>query len=78
MRDGLWCEARHRNTYAGTLECTLEMSELGQTRAHRFVDRSPGAQPWVYRVGLAGNWRDDASEGDVLLLSRPARLSARR
>ena len=78
VRDGIRCVRRHGSGYVGTLECSLEMSEIGQTRASRFVDRSPGSPPWVYRVGLAGNWRDDPSGGDVMLLSGPARLSARR
>jgi len=75
-RDGVRCLDPHAPSYAGAADCALEMSLLGATRSTRFLDRPPPG-PWVYRVGLAANWRDDPEAGDVLLLSGPGRLPAR-
>jgi hypothetical protein len=65
------------NTYgrAGAVDCRVEMTYLGSTRAHSFVDHPP-AGPWTYRIGLTSNWLDDTSLGDVVLFSGPGRLSA--
>src|SRR5262249_54422959 len=60
--------------YLKAFDCRLEMKVVGVTRAHSLVDRPPPGA-WVYRVGLAANWRDDPSGGDVMLLSAPARSS---
>ena len=57
----------------GASDCRLEMQFLGTTRTHSFVDKPP-AGPWIYRIGLTANWRDDESAGDVMLLSGPGVL----
>jgi hypothetical protein len=50
--------------------CELQMLELETTRERRYVDASP--EPGVtYRIGVAANWLDDTSEGDVFVLSPP-------
>ena len=69
--DGIRCTSPPAG-YATAFDCHLEMKVVGVTRAHSFVDRPPPG-PWVYRLGLAANWRDDPSAGDVMLLSAPAR-----
>jgi hypothetical protein len=74
-RDGIRCVERPTG-YAGAADCRLEMSFIGTSRSTSFVD-GPPAGPWVYRIGLAANWRDDENAGDVLLLSGPGRLRAR-
>jgi hypothetical protein len=74
-RDGIRCQQPDSPGYAGAADCALEMSLVGVTRSNRFLDRPPPGA-WVYRVGLAANWRDDANPGNVLLLSKHSRLSA--
>ena len=68
-RDGIRCLETASDRAA---DCRLEMHVIGTTRATRFVDRPPPGR-WVYRVGLAANWRDDPAAGDVLVLSPAAR-----
>jgi len=74
-RDGIRCLDSPADDYAGAADCRLEMSPIGETRSNRFVDRPPPG-PWVYRVGLAANWRDDPAAGDVLVISESGRLPA--
>jgi hypothetical protein len=73
-RDGVRCVDPEASGYAGVADCVLEMTLLGATRSNRFLDRPPPG-PWVYRVGLAANWRDDLTAGDVVLVSAAGRLS---
>lgn len=48
----------------GVERCQLRMDLLGVTRSPRWVDGSP--PPGVtYRIGVATNWRDDETGGDV-------------
>jgi hypothetical protein len=51
--------------------CTLEMNEVARTRDERAVVTDPGPGTWTYRVGIAGNWRDDESLGDPFVVSKP-------
>jgi hypothetical protein len=74
-RDGIRCLDASASPHDRAADCRLEMKYVGSTRMSRFVDKPP-AGPWTYRVGLAANWRDDVTIGDVLLLSAPGRLSA--
>ncbi len=71
--DGIRCAERKPSGWTRAADCSLEMSVVGTTRSTRFAD-AVSAGPWVYRVGLAANWRDDPSGGDVMLLSDAARL----
>jgi hypothetical protein len=68
--DGIRC-LRSPGGYAGAADCRLEMSVLGVTRSTTFTDR-PARGPWVYRVGVVANWRDDPNAGDTMLISRAA------
>ncbi len=54
----------------GSATCRLGLLLLGTTREPRWQDGSPppGA---VYRIGIAGNWRDDPEGGDVFAISPP-------
>jgi hypothetical protein len=47
-------------SYAGDTELTI--------RGTAAIDR-PAAGTWSYRVGVAANWTDDPSRGDIFLLS---------
>jgi hypothetical protein len=51
--------------------CTLEMQEVARTRSNRIFVQDPGPGTWTYRLGIAGNWRDDESLGDPFVISRP-------
>lgn len=72
-RDGVRCLESSTSDYVGAADCRLEMSPIGETRTTRFVDTPPPGR-WVYRVGLAANWRDDPSAGDVVLISEAKSL----
>jgi hypothetical protein len=58
------CEAR------GGDRCDLRDETLVTTRDHRFVDRDPPVDA-VYRIGVAANWLDDETRGDVFAISPP-------
>ena len=73
-REGIRCLPLTTYGRAGAVDCRVEMTYLGSTRAHSFVDKPP-AGPWTYRIGLASNWLNDTSLGDVVLFSGPGRLS---
>jgi hypothetical protein len=72
VHDGIRCLAVARDR---ANDCRLEMNVIGESRETSFVDHPP-AGPWVYRVGLAANWLDDPTLGDLMLLSAPGRLPA--
>ncbi len=59
------CELR------GVSRCDLRMETLTTTRDRRFVDPNPPADA-IYRVGVAANWLDDETRGDVFAISPPA------
>ena len=59
------CEPR------GVDRCDLRSETLVTTRDHRFVDPNPPPDA-VYRIGVAANWLDDESRGDVFAISPPA------
>ncbi|HET7566556.1 MAG TPA: hypothetical protein VFJ91_01075 [Gaiellaceae bacterium] len=48
--------------------CLVGMTDLGATRATTFVDHPP-AGAWRYRIGIAANWLDDTTLGDVYVMS---------
>jgi hypothetical protein len=72
-KEGIRCLPLTTYGRAGAVDCRVEMTYLGSTRAHRFVDKPP-AGPWTYRIGLTSNWLNDTSLGDVVLFSGPGRL----
>jgi len=58
------CERR------GVDRCDLRNETLETTRGHTFVDRDPPADA-SYRIGVAANWLDDETRGDVFAISPP-------
>ena len=60
----------------GANQCNLYMDTVASTKETSFVDR-PGPGRWTYRIGVAANWLDDPTLGDVTLLSRPATITVR-
>lgn len=71
--DGIACVPKT----SGASSCRVLMQLLPPTRATRFVDTLPYGGGWSYRIGLAANWVDDPTRGDILLLSEPARVAVR-
>jgi hypothetical protein len=55
----------------GAATCALQAAPIATTRRKTFVDPTRGR--WTYRVGVAANWLNDTSHGDVFLLSTPTR-----
>ena len=66
IREGVLCEPTGHAP-----RCTLEMQEVARTRENRIEVQDPGPGTWTYRLGIAGNWRDDESLGDPFVISRP-------
>lgn len=60
----LVCEDR------GVDRCDLRNETLVTTRERRYVDPDPPADA-SYRIGVAANWLDDVTRGDVFALSPP-------
>jgi len=60
----------------GADDCELTMTDLGAQRTGRLVDR-PGRGSWTYRLGLAANWLDDPTYGDVYSVGRPIVVKVR-
>jgi hypothetical protein len=71
--DGIRCLPPNTYGHPGAADCRLEMTYIGVTRDHSFVDHPP-AGAWTYRIGLTANWLNDASHGDTMLLSGPGHL----
>jgi Dolichyl-phosphate-mannose-protein mannosyltransferase len=72
--DGVSCKPRPRGS---AVDCTLYMTRLAATRRSTYVDRPPPGR-WTYRVTLSGNWVDDPSLGDTLVLSDPVTITVPR
>jgi hypothetical protein len=58
--------------------CYLRATPIATTRGREFVDTSaPEGGDYSYRVGIATNWLDDTSLGDVFVFSPPVPATAR-
>jgi hypothetical protein len=68
---GVSCAGRLRNS---SDNCQLYVDEVGTSRTPSFDDR-PGSGAWSYRIGVAANWLNDPSLGDVYLVSKPVSLT---
>jgi hypothetical protein len=55
----------------GASDCRLEMTLIGRTRGTSFYDPDKLKGRWTYRIGIAANWVDDESLGDVMVVSEP-------
>jgi hypothetical protein len=69
-------EGQRCRTPGGAFRCTLEMEEIGRTRA-RFWREVPPRGTWTYRVGIAANWLDDPDFGDIFVVSAPLNVVVR-
>jgi hypothetical protein len=69
-------EGQRCRTPGGAFRCTLEMEEIGRTRA-RFWREVPPRGAWTYRVGIAANWLDDPEFGDIFVVSAPLNVVVR-
>ncbi len=69
---GLFCGGVRNDS---SWDCELAM-ESRATRATSFVDR-PGRGTWIYRIGIAANWLDDPTLGDVYVVSEPETVTVR-
>jgi hypothetical protein len=49
-------------------DCRLYADDVGTTRSSSFVDHPPPGA-WTYRVGVAANWLNDPTLGDVYVIS---------
>jgi hypothetical protein len=70
VKEGVVCREQ-RNGAAR--DCHLYMRRIEATKGLSFVDHPPRGR-WAYRIGLAANWLDDPTRGDVLLVSRPVKM----
>jgi hypothetical protein len=64
---GLVCAGRRNGA---SDNCVLFGNTVDTTAHTSFVDH-PGRGTWTYRVGVAANWLDDPTLGDVYVVSRP-------
>jgi hypothetical protein len=67
VKEGVVCREQRSGA---AKDCHLYMRRIKGTKGLDFVDHPPRGS-WTYRVGLAANWLDDPTRGDVLLVSRP-------
>jgi hypothetical protein len=71
---GVACAGRLRNS---SDNCLLYVdADVGSVRGRSFDDR-PGAGSWSYRIGIAANWLNDPSLGDVYVVSPPVTVTVR-
>jgi hypothetical protein len=54
--------------------CVLFAPSIATTRGTTFVDH-PGPGRWTYRIGVAANWVDDPTLGDIYVVTRPTTLA---
>jgi hypothetical protein len=68
------CAGRLRNAADN---CRLYMDLVpNATRSTSYVDR-PGPGQWTYRIGVAANWLDDPTLGDIYLVSKPVSVTVK-
>jgi hypothetical protein len=68
---GVVCPGRLRNS---SDNCQLYVDAIKPVRAPSYDDRpSPGG--WSYRIGVAANWLNDSSLGDVYYVSAPVSVT---
>ncbi len=68
--DGVVCREQRSGA---ARDCHLYMRRIKATKGLSFVDHPPRGR-WAYRIGLAANWLDDPTRGDVLLVSEPVKV----
>jgi hypothetical protein len=68
---GATCAGRLRNA---SDNCLLYMEDVTTVREPSFADR-PGVGTWSYRIGVAANWVNDPTLGDVYVVSPPVTVT---
>jgi hypothetical protein len=68
---GIGCAGRRNNS---SDNCVLYGDSIATTTGTAFVDR-PGTGMWTYRIGIAANWLDDPTLGDVYVVSTPVSVT---
>jgi hypothetical protein len=68
---GVFCAGR---SAPASDDCELIVKMATATGAPHVVDH-PGRGSWEYRIGVAANWLDDPSLGDVYVVSPPVRVT---
>jgi hypothetical protein len=53
--------------------CILYTKSIATTRATTFTDH-PGPGLWTYRIGIAANWLNDPTLGDLYVVTKPAEV----
>jgi hypothetical protein len=54
--------------------CVLYSESIATTRTTSFTDH-PGPGTWTYRVGVAANWLNDPTLGDVYVVTKPTNVT---
>ena len=67
--DGLSCQV------IGAQVCALSWQEIGVSRTASLRDK-PGRGTFTYRVGIAANWLNNPSQGDIFFTSPTVRVHA--
>lgn len=62
--------------HGGAQDCIVNRTDLGPVRATRFIDKSPLHGERTYVVGVAANWLNDTTQGDVYVLGKPVAVRA--
>jgi hypothetical protein len=57
--------------------CQLQLTDLGTTRSPAFDVHAPPKARWRYFVGVAANWVNDVTQGDVYELGEPVAVTTR-
>jgi hypothetical protein len=68
---GVSCAGRRNNS---SDNCSLYVDSVGTTKGTSFADH-PGHGTWTYRIGIAANWLDDPTLGDVYVVSTPVSVT---
>ena len=54
--------------------CVLAAPSIATTHGTTFTDH-PGPGTWTYRIGVAANWLDDPTLGDIYVVTKPTTLT---
>jgi hypothetical protein len=73
QRGGVFCAGKRA---AASDDCELFTTAVTTTKAPTVVDH-PGPGKWEYRIGVAANWLNDPSLGDVYVVSPPVTVTVR-
>jgi hypothetical protein len=78
-KDGLLCNTTQFSGYqrhTALARCSLHMTDLAGTADRTYVD-TPGPGSWTYRIEVAANWLNDATQSDPFTFSSAVRIKVR-